>query len=458
MRTVLIIDPDANFRRDAYRVLLVAGWRVLEAEEGEAGVAQAMRHQPDAIICDQRAPRFNGFQVCRNIRSQRNRIKQPIIIVVSSSSYPSDRHSAIESGADKYLVKPFPPDELVRLLDGKSLYDTDVIARAEVEARPEPTAIPAEGPTLIRFWGVRGSIPTPGPSTVLYGGNTTCVEVRADGEIIVLDAGSGIRGLGLTLAREFQDRPIDVTLLITHTHWDHIQGFPFFVPAYNPMNKVRILGYEGARRGLLQTLSTQMESPYFPVSMRQMPSNIDVKELRETEFYIGKVKVQSIFVNHPGVCVGYRLFTSCGSIVFIPDHEPYQRMRLYSGGSQPTDLKEIQQHASEQDQKLVEFLQEADVLIMDSQYDDQEYQKRAGWGHGCVDDAVAMALLARIKQLFLFHHDPDHDDAQITRMLAWARELVAMQGETLPVDVAREGFEYVLTPPRPMEQSVPPPV
>src|SRR5262249_18474851 len=152
-------------------------------------------------------------------------------------------------------------------------------------------------PPMLRFWGVRGSIPTPGPLTVHFGGNTSCVEVRADGEIIVLDAGSGIRGLGLALAKEFADQPIRTTLLISHTHWDHIQGFPFFVPAYNPENKVRIIGYEGSRKGLVGSLSTQMESPYFPVSMRQMPSNLDVTEMKELEFAIGRVKVQAAFAN-----------------------------------------------------------------------------------------------------------------------------------------------------------------
>src|SRR5881396_4165249 len=125
--------------------------------------------------------------------------------------------------------------------------------------------------TRLKFWGVRGSIPTPGPSTVQYGGNTSCVEIRADGEIIILDAGSGIRRLGLALAQEFKDQSLNLTLLITHTHWDHIQGFPFFVPAYDPQNKLRILGYEGAKKGLYSTLTHQMESPYFPVSLQHVP-------------------------------------------------------------------------------------------------------------------------------------------------------------------------------------------
>jgi phosphoribosyl 1,2-cyclic phosphodiesterase/CheY-like chemotaxis protein len=445
MKTILVIDDDDGFRKLLNAWLSNAGWRVLEASEGEGGVVLALQHQPDAIICDLLMPRCNGFQVCRLLRDEGDRIKQAQIIVTTGSGYATDQQNAFEAGADEYLVKPFKAAELIRILERKN--DRQVTTEA-VPFVPQKmaTVLPSDQPTRLKFWGVRGSIPTPGPGTVQYGGNTSCVEVRADGEIIILDAGSGMRRLGLSLAQEFKDRPINMTLLITHTHWDHIQGFPFFVPAYNPQNKLRILGFEGARKGLLSTLTSQMESPYFPVSMRQMPGNIDVTELKELEFSIGKVRVGATFVNHPGVCVGYRLFTSGGSIAYLPDNEPFQRMRLYPGTQHTPDRMEALKYASEQDQKIIEFIRDADVLIVDSQYDDAEYQTHAGWGHGCVDDVVALALFARVKQLFLFHHDPDHDDAQITRMQAWARELVAFQGETLAVDAAREGLEYVLTP------------
>ena len=445
MKTVLLIDDDTSFRKLLSRWLISAGWSVLEASDGEGGIQLTIEHQPDTVICDLLMPRCNGFQVCRSIREKGASIQQPKIIVTTGSGYATDEQNAREVGADEYLVKPFRSDELIRILERRTEQPSAVVAPADPPPTPHPR-LPSDQPPRIKFWGVRGSIPTPGPGTVQYGGNTSCVEVRADGEIIILDAGSGIRRLGLALAKEFQNQPMDLTLLITHTHWDHIQGFPFFIPAYNPQNKLRIFGYEGARKGLYSTLTYQMESPYFPVSLEHMPGNIDVTELKELEFHVGRIRVKAAFANHPGVCVGYRLFTSAGSIAYLPDNEPFQRMRSNPSQQPRSDRVEALKYASDQDQKLIEFLQGTDVLIIDSQYDDAGYQSHVGWGHGCVDDVVALALFAKIKQLFLFHHDPDHDDEQITRMQSWARKLVAFQGETLSVDAAREGLEYVLTP------------
>ncbi|MEW6159973.1 MAG: MBL fold metallo-hydrolase, partial [Verrucomicrobiota bacterium] len=237
-----------------------------------------------------------------------------------------------------------------------------------------------------------------------------------------------------------------LTVLVTHTHWDHIQGFPFFVPAYIPRNKIRILGYEGARKGLENTLSAQMESPYFPISMQQMPGNITIQELRDLTFSIGAVKVQAAFLNHPGVCTGYRLYTSAGSIAYLPDIEPYHRFNALKGNAAPSP--ESLEYSRSQEAKLIEFIRDADVMAIDSQYDADEYEKHVGWGHSSVDDSVELGIKAGVKRLFLFHHDPEHDDERISQMQAHAQQLVASKGSNLIVEAAREGLEIVLHPAR----------
>jgi len=295
----------------------------------------------------------------------------------------------------------------------------------------------------LKIWGVRGSIPVPGPTTVRYGGNTSCIEVRAEGEIIVLDAGTGIRELGLALEREFGSRPIRITLLISHAHWDHIQGLPFFTPLYNDKNEIRIFGYDGSEDGLAKILKSQMTAPVFPVALYDLPGKIDIKTLETNDFKIGNVHVRSKQMNHPGVCVGYRLSTGTGSIAYLPDNESFDGHKLLSIESHSLSPEEAKKQAIEDRANLVKFLHGSDILLLDTQYTDEEYQEHIGWGHGTISSAVALARDAGVRKLVLFHHDPRHDDAAIDSMLVTARELAAGNGSRLEVEAAREGDELI---------------
>ncbi|PZR77759.1 MAG: MBL fold metallo-hydrolase [Chthoniobacterales bacterium] len=298
--------------------------------------------------------------------------------------------------------------------------------------------------TRIKFWGVRGSIPTPGPGTVRYGGNTSCVEVRAEGEIIILDAGSGIRLLGQSLQHEFGAAPINLSLLISHTHWDHIQGLPFFLPAYERRNELRVFGYDGTRARLGEILAGQMETPFFPVSMAAMPGKIEVEELREMDFHIGEVRVRARFLNHPGVCVGYRIFTRAGSVAYMPDNEPFEKLEEQLRNRGADNTGHHYKAPAEERADLVEFLRSADVLILDAQYTDEEYQGHIGWGHGCISSVVSLAAAADAKRLILFHHDPNHDDAMVDKIVEKARMQMAQLGKSITVEAAQEGSEIIL--------------
>jgi len=408
------------------------GWRTLEADDGESGLELAKKHRPEAIVCDLLLHRTNGFHTCVALRKDLGLLTSSIV-AISGRTYASNRQLALESGADEFLSKPFQMSELCNVLD-----------RLRDETTEGSPLAPSENdPARVTFWGVRGSIPVPGPATAIHGGNTSCVELRADGELIVLDCGTGAHPLGAKLIEEFKDRPLALTILITHTHWDHIQGFPFFKPAYEAKNRIEILGYDTASAGLPRVLAGQMESPYFPIDLKELPANISVRQLKDLNFQVGDIGVQAAFMNHPGICMGYRFQTKSGSFAFIPDNEPFA-FTAPDATTHPSLAPEALAYARTEENHLLEFVRDVDLLIMDAQYDADEYPHHVGWGHGCVDEAVRTALQGNVKRLMLFHHDPSHDDDKLASMTAHARRMVAASKSSLIVDAATEGTELLL--------------
>ena len=427
MKTVLIIDDDADCRRVLAALLSHEGWQILHAANGDEGIEMARQHRPSVVLCDLLMPRVNGFKVCQELRADAT-LRQTGIVVTSGRNFEADRRAAMEAGADDFLPKPVQPRDLIAALARFNANHTPALPEKPVEI-----ATRISGTPRLKFWGVRGSTPAPGPDTVEFGGNTSCIEIRAKGELIILDAGTGLRLLGKQLAEEFKEQPLNLTLLLTHTHWDHIQGLPFFWPVYQPQNRVRILGFEGARHGLSSVLSSQMENPFFPVTLQELPANLQIEELKEMKFSVGRVRVEACFANHPGICVGYRLWTGEASIAYFPDNEPHY-------ATEGPDVKAATEYAQGQERRIISFLRGVDILIMDAQYTRAEYEHHRGWGHACLDDVVALALKAEVKKLFLFHHDPDHDDAKIAEMADYARKLVKAQNGKMLVEAAREGL------------------
>jgi diguanylate cyclase (GGDEF)-like protein len=280
----------------------------------------------------------------------------------------------------------------------------------------------------LRFWGTRGSIAAPGPKTARYGGNTSCVEVRAsDGTVIVLDCGTGARELGLHLARTMP-QPIRLHLFIGHTHWDHIQGFPFFVPAFLPGSELNIYAPIGFQRGLEEAMAGQMEYSYFPVKMRDLRSRIHFTELDEGFFRVGDVLVETQYMNHTAPTIAYRMTSDGATIAYATDHEPFWNA---SG--------RVSQHPG--DERHIAFLKGANLVIHDAQYTEEEYRDKVGWGHSSIEYAVDVALAAGVERLVLFHHDPAHNDDTMDRMEVMARAHVARRGQALDVLAAREGLE-----------------
>ena len=288
----------------------------------------------------------------------------------------------------------------------------------------------------VRFWGTRGSVATPGPGTLRYGGNTSCVEVRSDaGALIVLDCGTGARVLGRALTSSGQR--CDGHLLITHTHWDHIQGFPFFSPLFTPGNTWEIYAPGGLGRQLEQTLAGQMEYQYFPVTLAQLGAAIRYHDLVEGAFVIGDVRVVTRYLNHPALALGYRLESGGNVIVYAADHEPHAPNPAARGAGEPPIHSEDRRH--------VDFLAGADLVIHDAQYSLDEYPQKVGWGHTPAEWAVDYAMAAGVRRLALYHHEPLRDDAALDDLVEICRRRVGAAGNKLEVFGAAEGLALHLT-------------
>ena len=284
----------------------------------------------------------------------------------------------------------------------------------------------------VRFWGVRGSIPTPGPDTVRYGGETTCFEIRAGSELTILDAGSGIRRLGLHLLKEAKGKPINAHLLMTHTHWDHIQGFPFFVPGFIPNNTFHLYGCGNTNRKLEEILAGQMEHEYSPVSLGEMGATMKFTRISEQHFEIGDIKIQTMFMNHPGRALGYRFEHNGNVLVFTGDHEPYDHFlstaeEAYQIDGEKLSVSElaIDQVTSRLNDKLVKFAAGADLFIFDTAYTYEMYKAgRQGWGHSYPEYAVDIAMRAGAKRLALTHYDPLETDKEVDAKIKHTRQLI----------------------------------
>jgi len=413
MKKIVVVDDDPEML-SLVSTVLSRDYQVKTASNGADGLTLIQKERPDLVVLDLLMPRMHGFEVCKRLRADES-LAGLKILISSSKSYANDIATAKSAGADLYVVKPFNVDQF--LADIRGLLGG---------AHPDGKLV---------FWGTRGSIPTPGAKTNRYGGNTPCVELRNGAGTFLIDAGTGLREWGNAALQAAAGKPIDAHLFIGHTHWDHIQGFPFCTPLYVPGNRFRVYGAHGTTKTFEQALAGQMDATYFPVPMKSMGAKLEFTELAGASIEVEGVKISTHYLNHPGVTIGFRFQTAAWTVCYISDHEPYGKLNPKG------------ELADREDAAVAAFVKDADILISESQYTAEEYKTKRSWGHSTFSDVAALAAAAKVKKLVLFHHDPMHSDDTMDRLLEGCQKELISIDRGIECAAAQEGATIALKAP-----------
>ncbi len=397
------MDDDRVILQMARDVLEAAGYRTVCLQDGRTLAGAVASIRPTLILLDIMMPGADGLSLCRQLRSGPDAFRGPIVIV-SAKHYETDKRIAREVGANAFLEKPLSRERLLQTV-------RELLARK----------------ISVRFWGVRGSIPTASRDAVGYGGNTPCVEVRVSGleDIYIWDGGTGLRELGRALRGG--EAAVRGYLCFSHFHWDHIQGLPFFEPAYAAGNAFTLVGPAQPTADVIQILGGQMASVYFPVGLEQFGAHLAFQEIDEGTVTLGAVQFDTLSSFHPGRALIYRLVHEGRRVIYATDNEL------------PSGWKQAGGSAAHEVERFIRFFADADLLIHDAQYTPDEMERHRGWGHSAWTDALDLAIAAGVKRLILFHHDPDHSDSFLDAVGAAVQERLAKSGASIACELAREG-------------------
>jgi len=290
---------------------------------------------------------------------------------------------------------------------------------------------------LVKFWGTRGSIPTPGRLTEKYGGNTSCVEVRVADKLLIFDCGTGLRDLGISYLQEFGSGGIEAHIFLSHTHWDHIQGFPFFLPAFRRGNTFYLYGTASRRESISHLLSGQMQPEYFPARLDDMEANFHYRAFKDIVDLGDGLKIEIAELYHPGMSHGFAIHHEGKKVIYATDNELNLGLKLAkdndfkSGWLDP--LFTLKPH-------VIPFFQDADLVIADCQYTDMEYPTKVGWGHASISAVMEVMLVSRVKRLAIFHHDPLHSDRVVDEIIVEAKGYIHRRDRLIDTFGAREGM------------------
>lgn len=381
----VVVDDNLASATTAKVLLESRGNEATVITSPEEALEQITKNPPDCVLLDILMPGIDGLEVCQRLKSTPG-LEGLKVVMCTSKSFEFDRRRAAEMGADGYIVKPIRKESFFATLDR--------VLASQME---------------LTVWGVRGTLPRPGPGTLRYGGNTSCVSLEFPrGQIFVFDAGSGIKTLGDQLMK--RGGRLTGKIFISHPHWDHINTLPFFTPLYIPGNEFEILGSPHGSTTVQDLVNAQMDGVFFPVTTREFGAKVGFRDLREGSYQFDEITVSTMLLAHPGNCLGYRVTYDGRSVCYVTDNELFPPSTEY--------------YSAEYEHRLLDFVRDTDMLIIDTNYFDEEYASRVGWGHSCVSQVADLAHRAEVGKLVLFHHDHAHDDDAIDRKVATASEIL----------------------------------
>lgn len=373
--TIFLVDDDEPVLKMMQAVLESVGHKVQATTSSVTAVERIAEVMPDLVILDLMMPEVGGLDICRELKAD-PKFDRTKVIFVSGKAFEYDRKRALAFGADAYIVKPI-----------------------NAETFPEQVERIVADRMELTYWGVRGTLPTPGKDALKYGGNTNCVSLELPkGKLFIFDAGTGIKALSDHLMAE-RRRGIEGRIFISHPHWDHINAFPFFAPLYMQGNEFEVVGASHGDVTMRELMSDQMDGVYFPIKIKEFASRVYFKNMLEGTSEMDGVQVSAMLLNHPGNCLGYRIDYQGRSVCYVTDNElPLEESPYFNAAYRD---------------KLAHFVAGTDILITDVTYTDEEYETKELWGHSSVGQVADLAHRGKVKNLHLYHHDPSQMDADI---------------------------------------------